>query len=96
MSPTTTTPSTSRRRASATGNSATGNSAIIPAATSRMNTPASSDSYKLPVVGTTLPSGLVEKGFWGALVGAAALGAVDPPLAALVAAGVVIARHRRA
>jgi hypothetical protein len=51
--------------------------------------------YRLPVVGTPLPPGLVEKGFWGTLVGAAVLGAVDPPLAALVGAGVLIARHRR-
>jgi hypothetical protein len=54
----------------------------------------SSGSYKLPVLGVTLPRGLVEKGFWGALVGSAVLGAVDPPLAALVGAGVIIARHR--
>lgn len=52
-------------------------------------------SYQVPVVGTTLPSGLVEKGFWGALVGSALLGALDPPLAALVGAGVIISRHRR-
>lgn len=51
--------------------------------------------YKLPVVGTTMPAGVVENGFWIALIGSAALGAVDPPLAALVGAGVLIARHRR-
>ena len=51
--------------------------------------------YRLPVIGAGLPAGLVEKGFWGVLVGSAVLGAVDPPLAALVGAGVLIARHRR-
>lgn len=51
--------------------------------------------YKVPFVGVKVPAALVETGFWGGLVGAAALGALDPPLALLVGAGVVIARHRR-
>lgn len=66
--------------------------ATKPARQARGSAP--NESYQLPVVGTTLPAGLVEKGFWGALVGSAVLGAVDPPLAALVGAGVLIARHR--
>ncbi len=49
--------------------------------------------YVLPIVHTRLPERAVELGFWGALATAAALGAVDLPLAALVAAGVVVARH---
>ncbi|MDA8285256.1 MAG: hypothetical protein M0Z42_18590 [Actinomycetota bacterium] len=52
-------------------------------------------SYRIPVVGATVPSGMIEKGFWGALVGSALLGAVELPLAALVGAGVVITRHGR-
>jgi hypothetical protein len=53
------------------------------------------DEYVVPLVHVKLPSSLVEKGFWGTLIGATALGAVDPPLAALVGAGALIARHRR-
>ena len=37
----------------------------------------------------------VDVGFWGALVGAAALGAIELPLAALIGAGVLVARHHR-
>lgn len=51
--------------------------------------------YKVPLVGVNVPAALVETGFWGGLLGAAALGALDPPLALLVGAGVVVARHRR-
>lgn len=53
-----------------------------------------SGGYTLPVVGMTIPSPLVETGFWGTLVGATLLGAIDPPLAVLVGAGVAVARHR--
>ncbi len=56
---------------------------------------ADTDGYKVPLVGVTVPSRLVETGFWGGLLGAAAFGALDPPLALLVGAGVVVARHRR-
>lgn len=51
--------------------------------------------YTLPVLGAHVPARLVEVGFWGGLAGAAALGALDPPLALLVGAGVLVARHRR-
>jgi len=54
---------------------------------------AASDSYVLPVVGVHLPGKVVNVAFWGGLVGAVALGAVDPPLGILVGAGVVVARH---
>ena len=52
------------------------------------------DQYQLPVVGVHVPAQFVNLGFWGGLAGAAVLGVVDPPLAILVGAGVVIARHR--
>ena len=54
---------------------------------------AASDSYVLPVVGVHLPGKVVNVAFWGGLVGAVALGAVDPPLGILVGAGVLVARH---
>lgn len=52
-------------------------------------------SYRVPLVGAAVPARLVETGFWGGLVGAAMLGAIDPPLALLVGTGVAVARHRR-
>ena len=56
-------------------------------------TRAASNGYVVPVVGVRVPGQLVEVGFWGGLAGAAVLGVVDPPLAVLLGAGVVIARH---
>ena len=50
--------------------------------------------YVVPLVHTGIPSRIVDVGFWGALVGSVALGAVDPPLGLLIGAGVVVARHR--
>lgn len=58
-------------------------------------TGAARQDYRVPLVGVTVPARLVETGFWGGLLGAAAVGALDPPLAVLVGAGVVVARHRR-
>jgi hypothetical protein len=52
------------------------------------------EEYVVPVVHTHVPPRVVETGFWGGLAGAALLGAIDPPLALLVGAGVIIARHR--
>lgn len=49
----------------------------------------------VPLVHTRLPARGVEVGFWTGLAAATLVGAVDPPLALLLAAGVVIARHRR-
>ena len=63
--------------------------------TSRRESPVADGSYELPVVHTHVPARAVEFGFWGGLAGAALLGAIDPPLALLVGAGVVVARHRR-
>ncbi|HXX88712.1 MAG TPA: hypothetical protein VEI83_00650 [Acidimicrobiales bacterium] len=50
--------------------------------------------YVVPVVHVHVPERVVDAGFWGVLVGSVALGAVDLPLAVLLGAGVVIARHR--
>lgn len=47
----------------------------------------------LPLVHISLPESAVTVGFWGALVGAAALGVVDLPVAALIGASVVMARR---
>jgi hypothetical protein len=54
-----------------------------------------SDGYVVPLVHTRIPPRLLEAGFWGGLAGATILGAVDAPLALLVGAGVIIARHRQ-
>lgn len=59
------------------------------------STAADPSGYEIPLVGIKVPPGLVETGFWGGLLAAAALGALDPPLALLVGAGVVVARHGR-
>jgi hypothetical protein len=53
------------------------------------------DAYVMPIVHLTVPETVVNAGFWAALVGAAALGAVDLPLATLIGAGVLVARHHR-
>jgi hypothetical protein len=53
------------------------------------------DGYVLPVLRTRIPEKVVHAGFWGGLLGAVVVGAVDPPLAALVGVGVIVARHRR-
>ena len=57
-------------------------------------TATTTDGYEVPVIHLRLPERAVNMGFWGALVGSAALGAIDPPLAILIGLGVVIARHR--
>jgi hypothetical protein len=56
--------------------------------------PQTSGDYTLPIVHVRVPAKAVNAGFWGGLVGAVALGAVDPPLGVLVGAGVLIARHQ--
>lgn len=58
-------------------------------------TAAPDSGYELPVLHMRVPARAVEMGFWGGLAGAALLGAIDPPLAFLVGAGVVVARHQR-
>ncbi len=52
------------------------------------------DAFVIPIVHINVPEAVVNIGFWGALAGAAALGAVELPLAALIGAGVLVARHR--
>jgi len=76
-------------------NSATQSSTRRP---QKPETAASTDGqnvYVMPIVHVTLPENAVNAGFWTVLVGAAALGAIDLPLAALIGAGVLIARHHR-
>jgi hypothetical protein len=51
--------------------------------------------YVVPLVHTRIPAPVVQIGFWGGLVGTVAFGVIDPPLAALLGVGVVVARHRR-
>lgn len=52
-------------------------------------------TMQLPVVRMSIPESALNVAFWGALIGSAALGVVDPPLAALIGAGVLVARHGR-
>jgi hypothetical protein len=52
--------------------------------------------YVVPLVHTRVPASVVNTGFWAGLAGSAALGVIDPPLAVLVGAGVLVARHRNA
>jgi len=54
------------------------------------------DPYVVPVVHITVPEAAINAGFWAALIGAATLGAIDLPLAALIGAGVLVARHHHA
>jgi hypothetical protein len=51
------------------------------------------DGYVVPLVGVRVPGAVVNVSFWGGLSAAALLGAIDPPLAVLLGAGVVIVRH---
>ncbi len=67
----------------------------MPTTTTSKTGSSADGSYELPVVHTHVPARAVEVGFWGGLAGATLLGAIDPPLALLVGAGVVVARHRR-
>jgi hypothetical protein len=48
----------------------------------------------MPWVHLRVPEPVVNGGFWAALAGAALVGSVDPPLAALIGAAVVVAHHR--
>ncbi|MST32146.1 hypothetical protein GHK86_05325 [Acidimicrobiaceae bacterium USS-CC1] len=65
------------------------------ATTSKPAPSTANGSYELPLLHARLPARAVEAGFWGSLAGATLLGAIDPPLALLVGAGVLVARHRR-
>jgi hypothetical protein len=52
--------------------------------------------FLLPVLHVRVPARLVKAGFLGGLAAAVLLDAVDVPVAALLAVGVAVARHRRA
>jgi hypothetical protein len=54
----------------------------------------SGTDYEVPVVHLRVPQRLGDAAFWVGAVGAVAAGAVEFPVAALVAAGVVVMRHR--
>jgi len=77
-----------------------GDNSATPSSTRRpqkLGTTASTDGnnvYVMPIVHITLPENAVNAGFWAVLVAAATLGAVELPLAALIGAGVLIARHQ--
>jgi len=58
-----------------------------------MQDPRSTD-YEVPLVHVRVPQRVGNTAFWLGVAGAVAAGAVDFPVAALVAAGVVIVRHR--
>lgn len=49
--------------------------------------------YELPLVHMRVPNRLGDAALWVGIAGAVAVGAVELPVAALVAAGVVVARH---
>ena len=53
------------------------------------------DPFVLPVLHLSVPEAAINLGFWGALVGAAALGTIELPVVALIGAGVLVARHNR-
>jgi hypothetical protein len=63
--------------------------------TDTAGSPGGDDVFVLPLVHVKVPESAVNVGFWGALAGAVALGAVELPLAALIGAGVVVAKYRR-
>ena len=56
---------------------------------------AGANSFELPVVHLKVSEGAINAMFWGGLLGAVALGAAEPPVAALIGLAVVIARHRQ-
>ncbi|MDQ2728697.1 MAG: hypothetical protein M3Y91_12745 [Actinomycetota bacterium] len=53
-----------------------------------------STDYEVPLVHVRVPQRVGNTTFWLGLTGAVIAGAVELPLAAAVAAGVVVARHR--
>jgi hypothetical protein len=80
-------------------NEATESSEKTPATPARRKRPGPDASvnehggYVMPIVHVTVPEAPINLGFWAALGGAAVLGAVELPLAALIGVGVIIARH---
>lgn len=55
--------------------------------------PRRASDYELPLVHMRVPKPLGEAALWVGIAGAVVVGAVELPVAALVAAGVVVARH---
>jgi hypothetical protein len=51
------------------------------------------DEYVVPLLHTRIPERTVDIAFWGSLGVASLFGVVDPPLALLIGAGVLVARH---
>ena len=54
----------------------------------------SGTDYEAPLVHVRVPQRVGNAAFWLSVAGVVATGAVDFPVAALVAAGVVVVRHR--
>jgi hypothetical protein len=52
------------------------------------------NDYVIPVVHVRVPQRFGDAAFWVGVAGVVAAGAVELPVAALVAAGVVVMRHR--
>jgi hypothetical protein len=65
------------------------------AASTRGGSGAAEGDYLTPIVPLRLPAAPVNAAFWLGLAGAALVGAVDLPVAALLGAGVLVARPRR-
>ncbi len=57
--------------------------------------PNAPDSYVMPLIHLHIPRRGVDTGFWVGLGVTTAVGAVDPPLAVLLGAGVLVARHHQ-
>ena len=53
------------------------------------------DTFELPITHTRLSAGVVNATFWGGLAATVLVGAIDPPVAIVVGAGILIARHHR-
>jgi hypothetical protein len=66
------------------------------AGTTARQAPSVSQSYELPIIHARVPESVGNLAFWAGLAGVVVAGAVDLPLAALIGAGVVVARHRQA
>ena len=71
----------------------TSTTSITPLAPNREVAQPGEQGYVMPVVHIHLSERVVNLGFWGALVGSAALGVVDLPLAAMIGGAVYVARH---
>jgi hypothetical protein len=54
----------------------------------------SNTDYEVPFVHVRVPERVGNTAFWLGVAGAVVAGAVDLPVAAVVAAGVVVVRHR--